>query len=331
MDKNLNYEIMRQKSKEGLEYILSEKSPLSESATTTLPQKREPIRDTMDVVMATINSMRDFGSAIRVYQAIEKSSVSISELINLIMKDPLLTAKILRAASSAYFGGTKINSMHYAIQLLGFNNVKNILFYQCLIGVTKNALKSSMAGFLWEHSVLTSICASYIYQIFPGVKEPTISTMGLLHDIGKFVNLELYPIRLAIKKDVSPYSREFDLDAERELFGIDHADIARLAFDQWKLESSLSQVIGNHHLPSNIETSYIFIDQKDLNYLMALFLANQIAKVFASEKCKQFVFIQKFPPSLQSLVDRKELEDRLSTGTFYSEINKTVSLLESYV
>jgi len=155
--------------------------------------------------------------------------------------------------------------------------------------------------------------------------------MGLLHDIGKFVNLELYPIRLAIKKDVSPYSREFDLDAERELFGIDHADIARLAFDQWKLESSLSQVIGNHHLPSNIETSYIFIDQKDLNYLMALFLANQIAKVFASEKCKQFVFIQKFPPSLQSLVDRKELEDRLSTGTFYSEINKTVSLLESYV
>jgi HD-like signal output (HDOD) protein len=285
----------------------------------------------MDVVMTTINSMRDFGSATRVYQTLEKSGVTISEILNLIMKDPLLTAKILRAASSAYFGGTKINSVHYAIQLLGFNNVKNILFYQCLLSVTKNALRGSLTSYLWEHSVLTSVCASSIYQLFPGVKEPTISSMGLLHDIGKFVNLELYPIRLAVKNKVSPYSREFDIDSERELFGIDHAAIARLAFNQWNLQDSMSRVIENHHLPYHIETLNMFIDKKDLNYVVALFLANQIAKVCVSEKWKNLVLIQKLPLSLHRLVNKKELENRLTTDIFFSDINNAVLLIESYV
>ena len=330
MDKDFNYEIMKQKAKEGLEYILSAKSPLPEHARTMLPRKHELTRETIDVVITTINSMKDFGSAIKVYQMLEKSGVSLNEIIDFIRKDPLLTVKILRAASSAYFGGVKIDSVHYAIQLLGFKNVRNILFYQCLLDATKKtALRGSLASVLWEHSVLTSICASYIYQLFPSVKESTISTMGLLHDIGKFVNLELYPIRLAINNNISPYSREFDIKAERELFGLDHADIARLAFEQWKLEDSMGRVIGNHHLPSNIDMSNI--DQKDLNYLVALFLSNQIAKVFASEKCKNFVLTQKLSPSFHSLVNREELEKSLTTNSFFPEISTTISLLESYV
>lgn len=332
MEKNCNYEMMRQKTKEGLEYILSAGSILPEPARTISPKKWEPTRETMDVVMMTINSMRDFGSAIRVYQTLEKSAVSLNEMIDHIKKDPLLTTKILRAASSAYFGGTKIDSVQYATQLLGFNNLRNVLFYQCLLGATrKNTLNDSLASVLWEHSVLTSTCASYIYQLFPGGKESTISTMGLLHDIGKFVNLELYPIRSAVKHNISLYSREFDIDAERELFGLDHADIARLAFDKWKLEDSMGRVIGNHHLPSHIENSNIVIDREDLNYLVTLFLADQIAKIFSSEKCKHYLLTQKLSRSLHSLVNRKELEGRLTTDAFFSEINKAISLIESYV
>lgn len=331
MDKNSNYEIMRQKVKEGLEYILSAESLVLDPARTALPWKKEPTQETMDVVMTTINSMTGFGTAISAYQSLEKSGVTVNEIDNLINKDPFLTAKILRAASSAYFGGTKVDSVRYAIELLGFNNVKNILFYQCLLRVTKKALRGSVANYLWEHSVLTTICSSYIYQIFPDVKEQTISTMGLLHDIGKFVNLELYPIRLAVKNKVSPYSREFDIDSERELFGIDHAAIARLAFNQWNLQDSMSRVIENHHLPYHIETSNMFVDKKDLNYMVALFLANQIAKVCVSEKWKNLVLIQKLPLSLHRLVNKKELENRLTTDIFFSDINKAVLLIESYV
>jgi HD-like signal output (HDOD) protein len=87
---------------------------------------------------------------------------------------------------------------------------------------------------------------------------------GLLHDIGKIVEMLFLPDEFA--KVVATINKDniLMISAEEKVLGYNHADIGKLLADRWNLPVKLEQVIAHHHQPASagsfiMETSIVHL------------------------------------------------------------------------
>ena len=179
----------------------------------------------------------------KISSMMRSTSTSIEAIAAEISKDQVLSAKILRLINSAFYGFPgRISSLTHAIVLLGFDVVRGLV----LSTVVFELMKERMTA-LWVHSLAVSRTAGFIATQVgePSPEEPIMA--GLLHDIGKLImKIKLgdqydMVLQAALNRGISP------LDAERKLFGFDHADVGRWISARWSLPKSLSEPIAFHH------------------------------------------------------------------------------------
>ena len=181
------------------------------------------------------------------------SAVDVGKAVS---DDQVIASKILKISNSAFYGLTgRVNTVSHAIAVLGFSSTKNIVLTTSVLSNLN--LKTPIKGFnmaaFWKHSAAVGAIAKLTAkEIFPQKQEEAF-VVGLLHDIGKLILAICAPeeftrcINFAISKDC------LFLDAENELLGINHTDIAALINDKWKLPVEFAAVLTNHH--KNIEES----------------------------------------------------------------------------
>jgi putative nucleotidyltransferase with HDIG domain len=102
---------------------------------------------------------------------------------------------------------------------------------------------------LWEHSLGCAVVCSVLARHL-GVKDPEeISTAGLIHDIGKVaIKMEL-PKEYEMITDLSQEKKISRLEAEREILGLDHAEVGSWLAKSWNLPNKLVEPIACHHDP----------------------------------------------------------------------------------
>ena len=117
---------------------------------------------------------------------------SFADLSDVIKYDQSISSKIISIANSAYYSrGVEIYSLHRAILIMGFDEVKKIVM--CLLFMN-NILKSlKLKGRdltdLWKHSACVA-CAARTLSEKMLVEDPQkVFTVSLLHDIGKDDNV----------------------------------------------------------------------------------------------------------------------------------------------
>jgi len=284
-------------------------------------------------VRAITNNMKDFGTSYRICQYVGDPNISLSQIAAAIKADPVLTGKILHTANSAYFGGQNVDSIAQALHLLGLNSIKNIVYHKAFSRVIrkKGSLTDVIVELLWEHSIVTSICAAHVAGAFESLDRDFMFTLGLLHDVGKFVNAEIFPTMEFTGDYTLPYAGGFGIDDENSLFGINHCLIGRLAFEKWGLSETMIYAVEMHHHPSSVPPEELGAETECLKHLVALFMANQIAKLFVDEDRRSIFTIEALPYSYATLVDRHKLERLFSSKTLFSEIKKARVLMGSYV
>jgi len=182
---------------------------------------------------------------------VDDPDVPVSEITELILYEPLVTANLLKLANSAAFGfKRKVDSVHDAVVLLGLKRVVEILL---LNGVTK-PLKSAHQGYgleegqLWKQSVSCALMASAIAETIEAPEKHTVFTAALLKDIGVIVldrhmGEAMAAIRRAIEID-----RLSLIAAERKVLGIDHAHLGGRIAEKWNFSKALAGTIQNHHM-----------------------------------------------------------------------------------
>ncbi|OGQ86366.1 MAG: HD family phosphohydrolase [Deltaproteobacteria bacterium RIFOXYD12_FULL_56_24] len=175
----------------------------------------------------------------------EDPDTTTEQMGRVISKDHILATKLLRLVNSAFYGfPQRISSLNSAIILLGFNVIKSLIISASIFEVME-----AQDVELWEHSLGCAVVCNVLARHL-GVKDPEeISTAGLIHDIGKVaIKMEL-PREYEMITDLSQEKKISRLEAEREILGLDHAEVGSWLAKSWNLPNKLVEPIACHHDP----------------------------------------------------------------------------------
>jgi len=194
-------------------------------------------------------------AALKLVSLLDQPSVSNTEVVQALRCDNVLTAKLLRACNSPYFGlAEPVASVDQAVFLLGHQQILHIV----LTIAFGSAMVVPLPGYaveaseLWRHSLVTATASEIIANDFPDLNaEPPVAfTVGLLHDIGKLVLSQSLTadlqaaIRRLIENDKLARS-----EAEKTVLGTDHGEVGALLLQTWHLPEDVVEAVANHHQP----------------------------------------------------------------------------------
>jgi putative nucleotidyltransferase with HDIG domain len=197
---------------------------------------------------------------------LSREDIEASQVVDLMMYDPSLTASALHLCNNAFFGGsTPVTGLGEAVGRLGFNRI-----YQLVAAVSgSRALSPPQKGYginegeLWKHSVTTAVAGQLMAKEL-GDDENLVFTCGLLHDIGKVVLAQaLEHIYAKMVEDVEKNQSAL-VDSEKRLLGVNHAEIGGRLLARWKFPPNIVAAVWFHHQPEMAQVherlaSYVYL------------------------------------------------------------------------
>ncbi len=202
-------------------------------------------------ILYTIKGLPPFPeTALKAIKVIKDPDSSAQDLVNIIQYDQSITANILRFANSAYFGlQAKVTSLKQAVAYLGTKTIMDMLF----LSGSLSYFRGEYAGYdlkgedLLTHSVSTALMCRILGERIALEETSTVFTAGLLHDIGKvvlssFVRDKYNEIMQLVKQNKFSF-----VMAEREVLGMDHAQVGGEMAQQWGIPEEIATPISLHH------------------------------------------------------------------------------------
>lgn len=176
----------------------------------------------------------------------------MSDLSEIIAYDAAVTSNLLKVVNSAYFGlSGKIDSVHQAVVYLGMSQVIDIV----LMAASAKNLNAAQKGYglnegdLWKYSVSSALIARELAEKKEAQETHLIFTAALLKDIGKVI-LSRYVEDSFEKISVLVAEQGFSFrEAEKEVIGIDHAELGAMVAETWNFSPKMVEIIRNHHQP----------------------------------------------------------------------------------
>ena len=189
---------------------------------------------------------------LKITELVNNPKSSARDLAGVITDDQVLTARLLKFVNSAFYGFPQnISTATDAVVLLGFDAIRNLLLTTSMFDLFSNKNKENelKREKMWDHSLGCAVAAKVIgdYVRYDNPEELFVS--GLLHDIGKIVEMLFLPDDFAEVVSMVENKNILMLAAEDHVLGYNHADIGRLLAEKWNLPSKLVTVIACHHQP----------------------------------------------------------------------------------
>jgi len=183
---------------------------------------------------------------------IQSTTSTASSVAEIASSDPSLAASLLRAVNSAAFGlPHKVTSVSQAVSLLGFAAVRvMVVRFRLEAMLPASGVESAaLSEDIWTHSLTVSYVAAALAARVPELDRGFISTLGLLHDIGRLALCSQHPDFVAALRKVS--AGDSLLSSEASAFGADHAAVGAMLGNRWKLPADLNTAIRWHHAPAS--------------------------------------------------------------------------------
>lgn len=178
----------------------------------------------------------------------EKADVSIDEIARTLSLDPVLSAKLLRLANSAYYHvSRRIGNIEDAIRMLGFVTVRTLVISSGLVGGFKTVPGLDLKRF-WRYSLHTAVAGKWIARKV-GVNTDLAFTIGMMHAIGQLVMHTGLPAEAqALDHSVGSYDPA-RLAAEMEAFGYDYSQVGAELAVRWKFPDVFPDTINSFPHP----------------------------------------------------------------------------------
>lgn len=241
---------------------------------TTLIKSGERLKN--KGIQKFVNSIGEMPITPRTYMELEEElksdEQSLSRITEIISKNPVIVAKILQLANSAFFGVKgKITSIVQAINFLGLNIIKSLVLCIEIFQQIKH-FNQKYLDYLWNHSFSVAGLSKEIMQSFSTERSvwDLTYTAGLLHDIGKIILLN-YDDYVEVMKQYEEQNYDIDTEEEKRIFEFTHADVGGYLLKIWGFPESIIRIVEGHH-------NFDSVQKDEFDPIIAVDLANQIVK-----------------------------------------------------
>jgi HD-like signal output (HDOD) protein/ActR/RegA family two-component response regulator len=180
---------------------------------------------------------------------------SMKKVGRLIEADMAMTAKILQLVNSAFFGlRCQVSKASYAVELLGLDIIRALVLSSHVFSQFQTTLLAEEdVRYMWEHSLATS---SYAKRIAAEEKADQrlmddCFTSALLHDAGKLIMAATLGQQYKLVLQAIQTTDKGVCEAEREIVGCTHAEVAAYLFGLWGLPHAIVEAVAWHHDPSH--------------------------------------------------------------------------------
>jgi putative nucleotidyltransferase with HDIG domain len=209
--------------------------------------------------------------ASKVTELINNPNSSSADIANVLKKDQVLTAKVLRLINSPYYGiPSEVTDVQRALAFLGFNTLAQLVLGMSVFSLFKgDGTDEFPLVEFWRHALATAVCSEVIAKKVKYPRPEEIFTCGLLHDIGKIV---LHQIAnetfLKVIRAARDGKKTFG-EAENELDVPGHAFLGEYIAAKWGLPHIIRSAIRYHHIDVR-EASTILPGTKPSIYIVSL-------------------------------------------------------------
>jgi HD-like signal output (HDOD) protein len=189
---------------------------------------------------------------------LSRRNCDVQELTEIVEKDPVLSAQILRLANSAVFGRLRpVDSVRHAVAMVGIGAMRKFALGSSISNLfsrTKMAANFSIVRFN-VHSVATATLVELLAEEIPFESAEDAFLAGLLHDIGKLLIAVSLPRQYDNILALTAVNGVSLIEAECDVLGIDHAELSGLAVSRWELSEAIEQASRYHHEPGEPPTA----------------------------------------------------------------------------
>ena len=191
-------------------------------------------------------------TVLKITELVNDPKSSARDLSRIITDDQVLTARLLKLVNSSFYGfPRRISTVTNAIVLLGFDAIRSLLLttsvFDLFAGRTKKRRRDQEK--FWDHSLGCAVGAKVIGNYLRHDKIEELFVSGLLHDIGKIVEMQFLPDEFDRVAELVNKENILMITAENQVLKFNHAEIGKLLAEKWNLPVKLGQIIAHHHRP----------------------------------------------------------------------------------
>lgn len=193
-----------------------------------------------------------------VSKLLDDPSTNTNLLSKMIGRDQGLATKILSIANSPLYGlPRKVSTIDFAILIIGYQDIKNIVIALSMIESFKNKTDKNLNQTeFWLHSLLCGNAAKRIASDLGFKIGGEVFVCGLLHDLGipvihKYLHTGFENI---VNSTIENPEKDFPPFELNEI-GLTHQDVGHFLMQKWNLPDGLCEAVLYHHTPSQCEKS----------------------------------------------------------------------------
>ncbi len=212
---------------------------------------------------ALVDKLRDIPTlsvvVTRVMELVNNPKTSANQIADVLKRDQVLTAKILRLVNSSFYNlSTEVTDVSRALGFLGFNTISVLVLGTSVFSAFDlNAAPYFNVIEFWKHSLATAIAGELIAKKIRHPKPEDCFTCGLLHDIGKIALFHVSKDDMKAVVEKANLENKSFLTAETELGLPGHTLLGERLAERWQLPVVIRKTIRYHHRDiSDMESIY---------------------------------------------------------------------------
>lgn len=202
----------------------------------------------MDELLAKTPRIRtSAGVAQRVLRLVENPDFDVQQVVRILETDPALATQILRLVNSSYFGlPRRVASLQQAICLLGVHTLRLALLNYGVLQCLSQSLPGPRRDEFLRHSLTVATVAEKLVKQQGDAGADEAYCAGLVVDIGVLAFAQAARARYEPLLLNHPMGVEL-LEAERDCFGFDHAQLGARMLTHWNLPEAIVDAVAKHH------------------------------------------------------------------------------------
>lgn len=194
---------------------------------------------------------------LRVNALLENPRCPARAIGQVIGRDPVLTARLLRLANSSFYGfPSRIDTVSRAITVIGMEALRSLVLVTTAVQSLSRLDLPNMAAY-WRHSLRVGLAARTIGWHAQAPAPEALFAAGLLHEIGRQIMWVKLP---EIAKETEIRAGDLGLsiaEVEQQVLGFDHGAVGGELLRSWGLPPTLWEPVACHHRPEEAESAHL--------------------------------------------------------------------------